>query len=138
MTAKFERGHGVRVCGFVERAFVPPSGKCAFLTVAVPGRPKEQKIEMRTFDKEDLIPRIKALGVGQIVTVTAGIESNKLTNKARQEVQVDGRTAWVMVLTIRTLAVEGEAEKAKEPEKTQAAPKTLDWEEEDKKNGIDW
>lgn len=106
MSAEWERGHGFRAVGFVERAFVPPSGKCAFLTVAVPGRKSEQKIEMRTFDSET-IAQVKSLGVGETVMVTAGVESNKLTNKAKQEVQVDGRTAWVMVLVIRTLRVQG-------------------------------
>ena len=90
-----EHGHGFRATGFVHRAFVPPSGKCAFLTIAVPGKQKEQKIEMRTFDGE-MIRRVGGLAVGEEVTVTAGVESTKLVNKARQPVEVDGRAVWVL------------------------------------------
>ncbi len=100
----------------------------------MPGRQREQKIELRTFDA-DRIARVGELGVGETVTVTAGVESNKLTNKARQEVQVDGRAVWCMVLTIRTLAVEGEQSGTSgESEK----PKPLSLDEQSKKDGVDW
>ncbi len=125
------RGHGFRAVGFVDRVFIPPSGKVAFLTVAVPGRQKEQKIELRTFDKEDMIPRVRALGVGETVIVTAGIDSNKLINKAKQEVEVDGRAVWCMTLVIRTLEVEGAEKKAD-------APKGQSVEEQSKSDGVDW
>ena len=124
-------GHGFRATGFVHRAFVPQSGKVAFLTIAVPGKQKEQKIEMRTFDGE-MIRRVGGLAVGEEVTVTAGVESTKLTNKAKQHVEIDGRAAWILALTIRTLEVE---EKAK-PDS--AAPKGMSVGEQSKVDGVDW
>lgn len=102
----FEHGAGFRICGAVVRKFVPPSGKCAFVDIATPGKKGEIKHELRTFDY-DLIVEVGSLGVGQIVQVTGSVESETLKDKGRNDVKVDGRTAWVSKLTIRALTVEG-------------------------------
>lgn len=102
----WDRGAGFRIVGAVVRRFVPPSGKCAFVTLAVPGKKGEVKHELRTFD-HDLIVEVGSLGVGQIVQATGNVDNEPLRDKAKNDVQVDGRTAWVPKLTIRDLKIEG-------------------------------
>jgi hypothetical protein len=118
----FEHGAGFRICGAVVRRFVAPSGKVAFLTLGVPGPRGEVKHELRTF-KEDLIVEVGSLGVGQIVQVTGSIDNERLTDKSRKEVTVDGRAAWVTKLTIKAIAVEGvsKASAPKQPERVPGA-----------------
>jgi hypothetical protein len=134
-----ERGHGFRAVGYVEKKFVPPSGKVAFLTISVPGWRGDQKIEMRTFDA-DMIVEVGALGVGQTVTVTAGVESNKLLNKAKQAVSVDGRDVWTMALTIRTLKVEGDGRQQSLGTKPEDATPKSDAEKaaDKREDSVDW
>lgn len=102
----FERGAGFRICGAVVRRFVPPSGKCAFLMLATPGKKGEVKHELRAFDY-DLIVEVGSLGVGQTVQCTGSVDNEPLKDKAKNDVQVDGRAAWVPKLTIRAMTVEG-------------------------------
>ena len=135
MSAKWQHGKGFRITGYVTRKFTPPTRKCCFLPVETPGdKPgKQDKTEMVAF--QDLVEQADALGVGEVVQVTGSIGSKLLTDKARKDVQVDGKNVWVLQLIVRTIAVEGKAkaEAPKEPEK-----KLNNWEAEDKKNGIDW
>lgn len=118
-----ERGAGVRICGFVANKFVARSGKFARLTIAYPGRrAAEDKTDVRSFE-HDVISRIAEIGVGETVTVTAGIDREKLTNKAREAVMVDGREAYTIALTIRTLKVEdGAASSPSAPKEDAPAP----------------
>lgn len=122
----FERKATFEICGAVVRKpFVAPSGKFARVTLATPGRSGEKKTDVRAFDGE-IIREIADLGVGQTVRVTGDVDSEKLTNKAKQEVVVDGYTAWQTVLTARWLQVEGSS-KAPPPEpgaKANPAPKS--------------
>ncbi len=131
-----QEGAGVRITGFVERVFVPPSGKCAFLEVSFPGEKpgKRQKVELVAFG--EAIDPVRALGKGEKVQVTAGLSSKVLSNKARAEVEVDGRKVWMLQLVVRTVKTEGGEEKA--PDAPPAEKKSTNWESEDKKNGIDW
>lgn len=109
----FEPGAGFRICGYVVRRFVPQSGKCAFLTLDVPnGRGKNAKIELRTFE-HDLIVEVGALGDGQTVQVTGGIDMEALKDKARNDVKVDGRAVWKPALTIKAIKIEASSVKPK-------------------------
>lgn len=139
------RGAGFRIVGFVDKAFVPPSKKVAFLTVAVPGNGKEQKIECRTFDGE-MIRQVGALGVGETVHVTGRIEKEVLRYK-REDVLAGGKPAWVIALTIREIQVQGAtarpltqpADGAKgEAPPASSAPATRDWEKDDAEKGVIW
>lgn len=117
----WERGAKFRVIGYVERSFVPPSGKCAFVTLAVPGRNKDQKLEFVAFD-HDAIVACGALGKGQTVQIRGNIGSQALKNKAKQDVEVDGRTVWTSRLEAVTIDVQGEKSK---PAPTGTAGKPL-------------
>lgn len=105
-------GAGVRITGFVEKKFTPPSRKCVFVTVSFPSEKpgKRTKVDLVAFG--DLIPEADALGQGEKVTITAALGQKKLTNKARADVQVDGRDVWVLQLVIRTIKTEGAKPKA--------------------------
>ncbi|HVQ52903.1 MAG TPA: hypothetical protein VMS92_22940 [Mycobacterium sp.] len=109
----WERGAGFRIVGAVDRKFVPLSGKCAFLTLAVPGQRGEVKHECKTFDLL-VIEEIRALGQGQVVQAIGTPEREKLTNKAKQPVMVDGREVWVPMFKINALTVEGGSARAKQ------------------------
>ena len=124
----WDRGAGFRIVGAVVRRFVPPSGKCAFVTLAVPGKKGEVKHECRTFD-HDLIVEVGSLGVGQTVQVTGTLDNEPLKNKEKQDVQVDGRTAWVPKLTIRDLKIEGSSVKPSVAPPVDSAPPATDWDD---------
>ncbi len=136
MNSLGQEGAGVRITGFVERVFVPPSGKCAFLEVSFPGEKpgKRQKVELVAFGES--IDPVRALGKGEKVQVTAALSSKVLSNKARAEVEVDGRKVWMLQLVVRTVKTEG-GEGSDDNKKTEDKKKTT-WEDDDKKAGIDW
>lgn len=104
--ASWERGAGFRITGAVVRKYVPPSGKCAFLTLGTPGNRGEQKTDCKTFDLL-VVEEIAALGVGQTVQVTGSVESEKVKDKKGNEILVDGYAKWVPSLVVKTVAVEG-------------------------------
>lgn len=102
----FEQGAGFRICGAVVRRFVAQSGKAAFLTLDVVGDRGSKKIELRAFDRS-MVADIGELGAGQIVECTGSVDVEKLTNKKRDEIKIDGYAKWVPALTIRVLRIEG-------------------------------
>jgi len=113
MTNRWQRGAGFRIVGAVaKKPFVPPSGKCAFLELAVPGRKdKEVKHELRTFDY-DMINEVAALGVGMIVQVTGTVDREPLQAKINgkyENAQINGKDVWITKLTIGAITVEGAA-----------------------------
>ncbi len=109
----WQHGAGFRVCGVVVRRFVPPSKKCAFVTVEAPGdRGTPKKIDMRTF-AADIIAEVDGLGEGQIIEVTGTIDMESLKDKAKNPVNVDGRAKWCPALTIRALKIEASSVKPK-------------------------
>ena len=130
---KWQHGKGFRITGYVTRKFTPPSRKCCFLTIETPGEKpgKLDKTEMVAF--QDLVEQADALGVGQVVQATGTIGSKLLTNKARADVQVDGKNVWILQLIVRTIAVEGESEKEKPKEKT-SEDKAAD----ERESKLDW
>lgn len=114
------QGAGFRASGSVYKAFVPQSGKCAFLTVEFTNdRGRVTKLETRTFDAT-VIQQVRSLGQGEVVEVTGSIESEVAKDKAKQDVSVDGRLLWIPMLKLKSVKVDGAA-KAKA-----AAPVDLD------------
>ncbi len=108
-----ETGSGFRVCGYVVRKFVAPSGKVAFLVIDVPGeKGRSSKIDLRAFDAE-VIGDVGSLNVGAKAEMTGRIDVEKLAGKDRNPVTVDGRDAWVTKLTVRTVKVDGASIPAK-------------------------
>lgn len=102
-------GGGVRITGLIEKVFTPQSGKCCFVTISFPGERARTKVELVAFGEQ--IGPTKALGVGETATITAGLGMKKLTNKNREDVQVDGRGVWTIQLVVRTVKTEPQAEK---------------------------
>ncbi len=99
-----ETGSGFRICGYVVRRNVVPSGKCAFLVLDVPGENgRSSKIDLKTFDA---VEEVGALVVGGKAEVTGRVVMEKVTNRARVPVMVDGRAKWVASLTIKTVKVD--------------------------------
>lgn len=125
-----EMGAGFRVCGFVVRRFVTPSGKAAFLTLDVPSEKagKTKKIDLRAFDDE-VIGDVGSLTPGAKVQVTGVVDMEKVTDKARAPIMIDGREKWTPALTIKKVTVEGSSKAPKPPsepsKKSDGAP--VDW-----------
>jgi hypothetical protein len=129
----WSRGANFRAIGYVERTFVPPSGKCAFLTLSVPGRSSDQKLDLVAFD-DALIVIVGALGKGQTCQVRGNIGSQCLKNKAREDVQVDGRSVWMSRLEITSVDVEG----AKDKPAPAGTPRGADPAADKREDSVDW
>lgn len=101
----WERGAGFRVVGAVVRApFV--RDKFARVTLGVPGRSGETKIDVVSFDAS-VIGDIAALGVGQTVQVNGSVEMEAVKDKTKEKVLVDGYPKWVPLLVAKKVDVEG-------------------------------
>lgn len=133
MSSNWTHGKGFRITGYVTRIFTPPSGKCCFLTIETPGDGKADKTEMVGF--KETVSIMRNLGVGEVVQVTGTISNKLLQNKARQDVQVDGRNCWILQLVVKTVAVEGTKEK---PSAGGPPPKGLSVAEQSKADKVDW
>ena len=132
----FQHGASFRICGVVVRRFVSQSGKAAFVTLNVAGDRGGKKIELRAFD-QSIVDEIGALGAGQIVEVTGTVDVEKLTNKKRETIKVDGYEKWFPALVIRALTVEGSSRAPAAPtngtpaETPPAASTGANWQDED-------
>lgn len=111
-----KHGAGFRIVGIVEKVFLAASGKFAKLTISCPGnQDRMQKVDVVAFsDKFDLV---KNIGQGEEIRVTGAIAMEKLTNKAREEVKVDGYAKWspMLVLADVTVMQQAAAPKAEDP-----------------------
>ncbi len=131
-------GCGVRIVGFVESVRVPPSRKCVFLTVSFPGEKvgKRTKVDLVAF--ADTMESVEALGQGEKVQVTAALSKKVLSNKAKQEVELDGNKVWVLQLIARTV----KTEKSETPDGPPPEKKSTAWESEQLGEGkagkVDW
>lgn len=116
----WEEGAGFRVVGCVLRTFISQSGKFAKLTVDVAMHPHPAKIEFKSFDLI-VIDHIRQLKKGQRIQVRGKIESEKLTDKSRAAVKVDGYDVWVAALRPSSIEVEGSS-RAPAPRAAAPAP----------------
>ena len=100
-----KEGCGVRITGIVERAFTTPTGSFGSLTLSwlEDGATKRKKMDIAAF--KERVAMVKALGVGETVTITAGLEMEAVKNKAKEDVVVDGKTKWVPRVILRTVTV---------------------------------
>lgn len=107
---KFEQGAGFRVCGSVVRRWANQAGTYATLVLDVfvvdeeRGRSANKKLDFRGF--RGAVTDIAVLTPGAMVEVTGSVDSEKLTNKAKEDVMVDGYPVWVTKLTVRAVKVE--------------------------------
>lgn len=113
----FQHGAGFRLCGAIVRRHVIP-GKVAFMTIEVHGHPKSRKHDLKAFAAE-VLDEIAELGAGQTVEVTGAIDAEKVTDKKRNAIMVDGREKWVPSLVIKKITVEGSSRR---PAPDAAAP----------------
>lgn len=102
----WQEGSGFRIVGFVVRKFTASSGKFGRLTVDVNQSPHPAKLDLRTFDPS-LVADVGQLQAGQKVQIRGRIEVEKLKNKAKEEIKIDGYAHWSTVLTLTALEVEG-------------------------------
>lgn len=100
----FQLGAGFRICGVVSRTFTNQAKTFASLTLETPGdKPgKKQYLEMKAF-AHDVISLIEQTGKGETVQVTGHIGSEKLIDKAKNAVQIDGRDKFVPSLVVKAI-----------------------------------
>src|SRR6266480_7277097 len=100
-----DHGAGFRICGVVERVFAAQSGKFAKVTVSCPGdKGKAQKIDIVAF--ADAFNLLKSLGQGEEVQITGSIAMEKLTDRQRNDVRIDGYVKWSPMLIAKAVKVE--------------------------------
>ncbi len=100
-----DHGTGFRIAGIVDRVFAAQSGKFARVSVSAPdGKGKLQKIDVVAFS--ETFQLLANLGQGEEVTITGNIAMEKLTDKARNDVKVDGYAKWSPMLIAKTVKVE--------------------------------
>lgn len=111
----WEEGTGFRVVGCVSRVFIADSGKFAKVSVDVRQSPHAAKVEFKIFDRS-VIGEIWQLRIqkGTLVQVRGKIESEKLTDKSRAPIKVDGYEVWMPALRPSSIEIEGEV-RASEP-----------------------
>ena len=106
-----DHGTGFRVVGIVERVFAAQSGKFAKFTVSTQdGKGKLQKVDVVAFS--ETFGQLANLGQGEEVQITGNIAMEKLTDKARNEIKVDGYARWSPMLVAKTVKVEKPATQA--------------------------
>jgi len=99
-----KQGAGFRIAGTVTRTFVAKSGKFGKVSVRVEADGRKKTIEARAFDAP-VLSHIGSLADGAIVEITGGVDSEKVTDKDRNPVQVGGRDLWVPALTAKAIKV---------------------------------
>lgn len=100
-----DHGTGFRIAGIVDRVFAAQSGKFAKVTVSAPdGKGKLQKIDVVAFSES--FQQLANLGQGEEVTITGNIAMEKLTDKGRNEIKVDGYAKWSPMLVAKAVKVE--------------------------------
>lgn len=99
-----EQGTGFRICGMVEKVFAAPSGKFCKVTIScLNARDALQKVDVVAFS--DGFAMLSKLGQGETVQVTGNVAMEKLTDKARAEVKIDGYAKWVPMLVAKGVKV---------------------------------
>lgn len=100
-----DHGTGFRIAGIVERVFAAQSGKFAKVTVSCPdAKGKLQKIDVVAFS--DSFQQLANLGQGEEVTITGNVGMEKLTDKQRNEIKIDGYAKWVPMLVAKACKAE--------------------------------
>lgn len=101
----WEHGTRFEVTGVVTRVWDNGKGTFAKLTVEAPnGRGGVSKIDFKAFSES--VDAVRHLGYGQTVKVTGTVAMEKLTNKAKDEIKVDGYSFWYPTLRIGSVEVE--------------------------------
>lgn len=93
------------VCGYVKRKWVSDKGNFGTLTVDTKSGTHETIVTLRSFKDGD-IDGIRALSEGQMVRVTGVISDEKLTDKQKNDVKVDGYNVYTTRLNIKKVEVD--------------------------------
>lgn len=102
-----------RVKGYVTRKFTMKSGTFGVLTVEYMGdRGRKSTQEAFAFDSA-VVAKIAAIGEGEGVDMRGTLMREALKDKAKNDIEVDGRKVWITKL--RLLAVEVMQRKAAPP-----------------------
>lgn len=114
--------------GAVKRQWVANSGKFATLTLHIVEDGRQRYIEMRAFREQ--VEAVKGVEVGQVIKVKANVETETLTNKAKEKIKVDGYPVNKAVFTITSIEQTTEAVREFEPP-AQARPAATNFGEDD-------
>jgi len=124
--ASWQEGAGFRIVGTIKRLFISPTGKFAAVRLKVNSPPHPPELDMKCFDRILIGDMQRDLRVGQRVQFTGKIESEKLQDKSRNDVKVDGYEVWIPALRPAKFEVEGSSRKPAEKPTEPAAGTTDD------------
>lgn len=101
------QGAGFRIAGSLVRKYIVPSGKVGFLTIDVydSNKGRSTKFDLKAFDRS-VLDDLDALRDGALLEVTGSLDMEKVADKAREAVKVDGREKWVPSLIVRVIKTE--------------------------------
>lgn len=111
-----EEGGGFRICGVVKRKFTASSGTFGTLDLEYMSRDnRKTRNRLKTF-ADTVVNELAQLSEGDKVIVTGEVSQEKVTNKAKEAVKVDGYDLYVPLLRLRTIKVDPSSQGTKEPE----------------------
>jgi hypothetical protein len=109
-----------KIVGAVSKHWINAKGNFGTCDIEVQDG-KYKSIFRRCKAFSDVIDAFREIGIGEVIEVVGNLGNEKLTNKAREDVKVDGFNVWVNVLTITSIKRDGEVVRPTGPKKT-AAP----------------
>lgn len=111
----FTHSRDFTICGVVVRKYAANTGGFASLTIESTRDRKTVKHDCKAFDRA-IVEAINGLGAGMTVELTGSVGVEKLTNKDKSVVKRDGYDAWVPMLIVTEVKVEGSSVAAGERE----------------------
>lgn len=103
----WQEGAGFRVVGTIKRIFVSPTGKFAEIKLSVNVQPHPPEIVLKSFDRALIGDMKRDLRLGQRVQFTGKIENEKLQDRQRNDVKVDGYDVWLHAMRPTKYEIEG-------------------------------
>jgi len=102
------------ITGAVTRKYANDKGTFARLGLSVSDGQRKRNVDVKAFAVR-VVASIARLSDGDIVSVAGDVKSEKLTDKTKQEVQVDGRAVWVPSLVATEIKLEAQQQQQPPP-----------------------
>jgi len=102
------------IAGSVTRKWANDKGTFARLGLSVSDGQRKRNVDVKAFAAR-VVASIARLSDGDMVTVAGDVQSEKLTDKTKQEVQVDGRPVWMPSLVATEIKLEAQQQQQPPP-----------------------
>jgi len=102
------------IAGAVTSKFANDKGTFARIGICIPDGKRRRYVDVKAFAAR-VVASIARLSDGDMVSVAGDVQSEKLTDKTKQEVQVDGRAVWVPSLVATEIKLEAQQQQQPPP-----------------------